>query len=81
LIDRLLLRSLPFGTERPVIQLQAAAFKRVLIYLDLMRTETREQAAGSDWRFVRSFNHWQSICHASGDATGRERLCVWEIRW
>ena len=47
-IDRPLLRSLPFGTERPVIQLPAAAFKRALIYLDLIRTETREQAAGNE---------------------------------
>ena len=47
-IDRPLLRSLPFGTERPVIQLPAAAFKRALIYLDLIHTETREQAAGNE---------------------------------
>ena len=77
-IDRPCFDPLPFGTERPVIQLPAAAFKRVLIYLDLIRTETREQAAGNELVLRSLVQSLATICRASGNATGRERLCVWK---
>ncbi|MFZ7107378.1 MAG: helix-turn-helix domain-containing protein [Bacteroidota bacterium] len=47
-LDRPLLRMLPFGAGQPVLQLPPIAFKRLLIYMSLIRTELQEKESGHE---------------------------------